>query len=394
MRILYRHRTRSRDGQAVHIEEMIAALRRRGHEIEVSAPAATTAADFGADAGLVARLKQHLPRFLYELLELAYSLAEYRRGAAAIARQRPDVIYERANLFSLAGVWLKRRNGLKLLVEVNAPLAEERGKFGGLALPSLARWSEEKLWRSADAVLPVTQVLADMVEKAGVKRERIAVIPNGIDPAHLGNCDSIAVRRALGLEGKLILGFVGFVREWHRVDQVIELLADPTTPANAHLLLIGDGPALPELDAQARCLGIRDRVTMTGVVARDKIMDHVAAFDIALQPHVVAYASPLKLFEYMALGCAIVAPDTANIREILAHEDSALLFASGDGASFRGALKRLIADPDLRKRLGASARATIDTRDLTWDANARRVEAIVQNLPNLPHSLSLRAQTP
>jgi glycosyltransferase involved in cell wall biosynthesis len=108
----------------------------------------------------------------------------------------------------------------------------------------------------------------------------------------------------------------------------------------------------------------------------------------------VAYASPLKLFEYMALGCAIVAPDTANIREILAHEESALLFAPGDGASFRGALKRLIADPELRKRLGASARATIDTRDLTWDANARRVEAIVQNLPNAPHSLSLRAQTP
>jgi glycosyltransferase involved in cell wall biosynthesis len=133
---------------------------------------------------------------------------------------------------------------------------------------------------------------------------------------------------------------------------------------------------------------------MTGVVAREHIMDHVAAFDIALQPHVVAYASPLKLFEYMALGCAIVAPDTANIREILTHEESALLFAPGDAASFSAALKRLIADPDLRKRLGASARATIDTRDLTWDANARRVEAIVQNFPNGPHSLSLRAQTP
>ena len=118
--MLYRPRTRSRDGQAVHIEEMIAALRRRGHAIEVSAPAATTAADFGADAGLVAQLKRHLPRFVYELLELAYSLAEYRRGAAAIARQRPDVIYERANLFSLAGVWLKRRHDLTLLVEVNA----------------------------------------------------------------------------------------------------------------------------------------------------------------------------------------------------------------------------------------------------------------------------------
>lgn len=394
MRILYRHRTRSRDGQAVHIEEMIAALRRRGHEIEISAPPATEAASFGADAGLVAQLKRLLPRFAYEALELSYSLPEYSRAARAIARSRPDVIYERANLFSLAGVWLKRRYGVKLLVEVNAPLAEERGKFGGLALAGLARWSEEKLWRAADAVLPVTQVLADQVARAGVPRERIAVIPNGIDPAHLKGCDGQAVRRALGLEGKLVLGFVGFVREWHRVDQVIELLADPATPPEAHLLLIGDGPALPELDTQAKRLGVRDRVTMTGVVSRDRIMDHVAAFDIALQPHVVAYASPLKMFEYMALGCAIVAPDAANIREILTDGESALLFAPGDTGRFRAALKRLIADPELRRRLGAKAAETIRTRDLTWDANARRVEDIVRRLQGGPASLALHPETP
>jgi glycosyltransferase involved in cell wall biosynthesis len=87
-----------------------------------------------------------------------------------------------------------------------------------------------------------------------------------------------------------------------------------------------------------------------------------------------------------------VAPDTPNIREILTHEDSALLFTPGDAAAVRAAMTRLIGEPALRKRLGARARETIGARELTWDANARRVEAIVQHLQGGPAALSLRAK--
>ncbi len=91
------------------------------------------------------------------------------------------MIYERYNLFHVAGALLARRRGLPYLLEVNAPLAEERSRFGNLRLRRLARASENFAWRQADRVLPVTEVLAGHVVAAGVPRPRIVVVPNGID---------------------------------------------------------------------------------------------------------------------------------------------------------------------------------------------------------------------
>jgi len=116
------------------------------------------------------------------------------------------------------------------------------------------------------------------------------------------------------------------------------------------------------------------------VVPRTRVAAHVALFDVALQPAVVVYASPLKLFEYLAMGRAIVAPATPNIREILVDGDNALLFPPGDDAAFRAAVRRLCGDPDLRARLGARARETIDARGLTWAHNAGTVTALASEL--------------
>src|SRR4051812_13471833 len=184
MKILYHHRTASQDGQAVHIDEMIAALRAQGHQVRVVAPGAPAGRSMGAEVTWVRWLKSLLPRAAYELLECAYSLLAYRRLAAAAREFSPDFIYERYNLFLFAGVMLKRRLGLPLLLEVNSPLALERARHGGLSLERLARYSEGWVWRNADAVLPVTAVLARDVQARGVPADRIAVIPNGINEAH------------------------------------------------------------------------------------------------------------------------------------------------------------------------------------------------------------------
>jgi hypothetical protein len=143
MKILYHHRTASKDGQAVHIEEMIAALRDQGHEVKVVAPAASDDGKMGGGVGWVHKLRNSLPNAIYELLELTYSLVAYRALAAAAREFKPDVLYERYNLFLLAGLMLKRRLGIPMLLEVNSPLVQERMQHsGGLALPWLARWAE------------------------------------------------------------------------------------------------------------------------------------------------------------------------------------------------------------------------------------------------------------
>lgn len=381
MKILYHHRIRSKDGQYVHVEEMIGAMKALGHEVVLVAPAAMEKEEFGADAGMVAWMKRHLPRILYELLELSYALLAYFRLRRAVRTHRPDCLYERYNLFLPAGVWLKRRYGLPMLLEVNSPLYQERARYDGIFLQRLAQWSQRYTWRGADYVLPVTRVLGDMVAAAGVPEARIQVIPNGIDPARFATAaDTETAKRMLGLQGRMVLGFTGFLRNWHGLDLVLDLLAHDTAETARHLLVVGDGPARADLEAQARRLGIADRLTITGIVGRDEVARYIAAFDIALQPAVVAYASPLKLFEYLVLGRAIVAPAQPNIMEVLEDGVNAALFDPERPQALAEAIERVSRDAGLRARIAAGARASIDKQGLTWRRNAERVSQLFHEL--------------
>ena len=260
---------------------------------------------------------------------------------------------------------------------MNAPILEERSRYDGLSLTRLARWSQAYAWRNADVVLPVTQVLGDIVASYGVDEKRIVVIPNGINGERFESAPDVeAAKRALGLEGRLVLGFTGFVRDWHGLDKVLTLIAADPPASLRHLLVVGDGPARAGLERQARELGIENLVTFTGIVGRDDVARHVAAFDIALQPAVVAYASPLKLFEYLALGKAIIGPAQPNIEEILRQDHNAVLFDPADPDGLARAVSRLCGDAALRTRVAENAQRTIDDMQLTWGANARKVVSL------------------
>ncbi len=367
MRILYSHRIQSRDGQSVHVDELVAAFRAEGHEVLVVGPSFYDQASFGGESRFVDRVRRLLPGAAGELAELAYNVPAYRRLAAACREFRPDLIYERNNLYYLAGSWLRRRTGIPLFMEVNSPLAEERTRHGNLRLRGLAHRLEAWVWRSADRVLPVTGVLGATIAAAGVAPGRISVVPNGIV---LERFPAPAPRPAGGMVN---LGFVGFVRDWHGLDAVVRALADRP---NAMLTVVGDGPVRGELEALAASLGMAARLRFLGVIPNDRVPAEVAQFDIALQPKVNAYASPLKIFDYMAAGRAIVAPDQPNIREILADGETALLFdPEAEGAMWR-AVARLVEDAALRARLGAAARRELERRDFTWRGNARRIVAL------------------
>ena len=368
MRILYSHRIQSRDGQSVHVEELVAALRGLGHEVLVVGPGFYEQAHFGGESNLVAWIRSRLPVVVGEVAELLYTIPAWWRLRAAFRRFRPDLIYERYNLYFLAGTWVARSSGAKLFLEVNSPLVEERTRLGQLRLRWLAGALERYVWRSADKVLVVTGVLQQAVAAAGVPPNRIEVVPNGIDPAQFA---ALPAREAG--DGPLVLGFVGFVRDWHGLEAVIAAMAAEPHGAILQLVVVGDGPARETLQRQAQSLGLADRVTFTGLQPREAIPALVAGFDIALQPLVVSYASPLKIFEYMAAGRAIVAPDQPNIREILRDGETAVLFdPQASGAMWR-AIQRLAGDPALRARLGEAARAEIARRDYTWRGNAVRV---------------------
>ena len=377
MRIIYHHRIRSKDGQFVHMEELIQALKRRGHEIVLVGPKAVSEDRLGGESPWLDRFRQLVPKAAYELLELGYGFLATWRLWKAVRAHAPDLVYERYNLHAPAGAILRWLTGVPLILEVNAPLAEERQAHGGLGLPRLARWVEGRIWRAADCVIAVTDVLAGRIEKARVPRERIAVMPNGIDLERFEAApDHGEAKRRYGLEGATVLGFIGFVRPWHGLEQVIDWLA-ASGRQDLLLAVAGTGPAIPMLENHARSLGISERIRFLGVVEREDVPACLAAFDIALQPAVVDYASPLKLFEYMASAKAILAPASPNIEEILSHEVDALLGNAGD---LTDRLQRLVDSEELRMQLGVAAKETLIRRKLTWDRNAVRVETIALGL--------------
>jgi glycosyltransferase involved in cell wall biosynthesis len=125
---------------------------------------------------------------------------------------------------------------------------------------------------------------------------------------------------------------------------------------------------------------LAERVVLAGAVERGEIESALAAFDVAVQPAVTAYACPMKVLEYMAAGRAIVAPGSDNVRELLAHGETAWLCPGGPDPAredLAAAVSGLARDPALRRRLGEEARRRLQEKGWLWEENARRVEDLV-----------------
>jgi len=389
VKILYHHRTQAEDGQAVHIRSMMRALAAEGHDplevgLVVHGDAPKPIAEKQSSRwGLVTRM----PRFLRELAEYGYNSVARRRILRAALYFEPDVIYERYAFGNASGILAAKRLDLPLILEVNSPLVYELERTRGLSFPGLARKLENFIYRNADRVCVVTEVLKGMLVELGVEPERIFVTPNGVDLADYSYADRPALRRAaredLGLPaeqaGEVVIGFVGYYRDWHRLDVVLSAMGEPGLE-RSRLVLIGEGPARAELEAEAARLGLAERVHFSGTRPHARIPGLLPSFDVAVVPAINDYASPLKLHEYMAASLPVVAPDQANLREVLEHAENALLVPPGDADAMAQAVLELARDEQLRARLGLAARQTIESEDLTWNGNARRVVQVFREL--------------
>jgi glycosyltransferase involved in cell wall biosynthesis len=379
MKIIYHHRTGGHDGQTIHVEGIVLALRQAGHKVLVVGPPGSAPTANGTQT--VSSFHRRLPPWLHELLECLFVGLDFVRLVHAVLRMRPDFIYERYNLFLPTGVWVGKILRLPVFLEVNAPLARERARHGGLAFKRLARAIERHTWRNATRVLPVTAVLAEEIGQAGVPPSRIRVIPNGVRSALLSRpASGEKVRRRYGLEERIVVGFVGYVREWHALESLIDAAAELRASRPIHVLVVGDGPGMEPALKYAAIRQAQDLITHTGIVDPAFIPEHVAAFDIAVQPAVVAYACPLKLLDYMAQGRAIVAPDSPNIRELIEAGRTGYLFAPGETPSLVQAVGALTARPELRAELGAAVRQSVIDRRLTWEHNAEIIESMAISL--------------
>lgn len=310
-------------------------------------------------------------------------------------QSKPELLYQRMSVANYAGVTLSRRLRVPLVLEYNGSEVWAARHWGTpLKYEEAALAAEDVSLRHAHLVVTVSSVLGDELRERGVDPRRLVVYPNGVDPVQYDperftEANRAALRARYDVPpDALVVGFIGTFGAWHGVERLAEairLLVDETPDwverNRVYFMLVGDGLRMREVSAMLAPPAYARFVRLPGLVSQSEGALHLAASDVLVSPHVPNangspfFGSPTKLFEYMAMGRAIVASDLNQIGEVLraGGEPVAVLTPPGDPRAIADAIRQLVERPELRDQLGQKARQLVLDR-FTWE---RHVEAIM-----------------
>lgn len=376
MRILYHHRTQAEDAQGIHIQEMVQAFRRLGHDVEVAAVKnnVDSKTSMSGHSSLWNWLVNNAPRWLYDIMSFFYNFYGYRMLCKRIRKQQIDLIYERYSLNTLCGIWCSRKYNIPILLEVNAPLYLEQKTLGKLSMKMLAKYSERWICSNSTYTIVVSEVMKKILTKEGVDAKKLIVMPNAVDPRIFNpSISGASVRRKCQLDKCIVIGFVGWFREWHGLEMLLEVCYDAGFfQQECKLLLVGDGPAYDALHDFAAKRALFSSVVFAGPVERKEIPEYIAAMDICVQPKATPYACPMKIIEYMAMAKCVIAPNQPNIREILVDDENGCLFRPREPEHFKAVLEQIVRNERKRNRIGQAAYKTVTRHRLFWEGNAQK----------------------
>ncbi|WP_321391015.1 glycosyltransferase [uncultured Desulfuromusa sp.] len=377
LKIIYHHRTLGDGAEGIHIREMIAAFRSLGHQVRVIGPAGETVPEKGGGGGWLSKIKSILPNFVFELCEIGYSAFSFIQLSWIIFCEKPDFIYDRYITFNVGCVLAAKIQKKPLFLEVNAPLALERSEQPDerLYLKRIAFAMERWACSNSFKTIVVSTPLKEYLVAQGVAGSNIVVMPNGVntDKFYPHEKDQILARE-LGIpENVTVIGFTGVLRHWHGLEMLIDAFSYIVkTKHDTRLLIVGDGPIRKDLDEQISCLGLKDKVIITGLILYDDVPKYVNLFDIAVSPKATFYASPMKVIEYMALGKAVVVPNSGNFLDIIDAEETGLLFQKNNEKSMIQTLNTVLINLSLTKAISIKAAQKVTAR-LNWKWNANEV---------------------
>jgi glycosyltransferase involved in cell wall biosynthesis len=400
-------------GSIGHVAGVINALLRRGYDVRSAACSPAPLLD--PRAVNVTLRPQRMLAIPVELNNYRYHHRAVRQLRRYLRHNPPAFIYQRLSSGNFTGVELSRRFGVPLVTEYNGSEVWAQQHWGRpLAYPGLATRAEEVMLQHSHLVVTISDVLRRELADRGVAPERIASYPNCIDPAvfnpaRFQPAQLAALRTRLGIApDALVATFIGTFGRWHGVDvlaQAIRKMLDEEQPflgsAHLHFVLVGDGLKMQEVRAALDHPLASQHVTLTGLVPQSEAPLYLAASDVLLSPHVENpdgtpfFGSPTKLFEYMAMGKAIIASDLDQIGEVLAdsvrldalpqatpalHESRvAVLCRPGSTQDIVSALHFLAGNPAWRARLGSNVRETALAK-YTWDRHVQEILSGVERV--------------
>jgi glycosyltransferase involved in cell wall biosynthesis len=376
-------------GSTRKAEQLMRALSEAGHDVRIQWMKKQDSLTYDVQMKKRSRVKHRLSKYLHDpkqvLSNIPYILREWR----ILNHEKPDLVISRLEIYLFSSLLLCKLKKIPLIIEADAPNRYELSRFCPeyRQMKRLARWIENLNLNHADHSICVSTIARSYFIREGVRPEKLSVITNGADAEQFHpevNCDSVL--KKYRLEGRTVIGFIGSFHVWHGIENLSKLLEKTLKKyPNAMFLLVGQGgPMRQGLEEIIQRERLQDRVILTGYVKYEEMASHIAAMDIvlALYPGLsFFYYSPVKLFEYMAAGKAVVATQIGQISELIQNGENGLLCKPEDSESMVRNLNRLIEDPVLRNRLGLRAHETIRQHH-SWKHKGQAWSGICEKIRN------------
>ena len=388
LNILYHFRVRGTGAEGVHIAGIVNGFRALGHNVRLISPtnadptAESTEArgsDKPASVGTVMlhKLADVLPQAFFEIMEVCYNFFAIMRLWRGVKGGAVDVIYERYAFFNFAGAFVSKRKNIPLIVEVNELSGHKR--IRGQFFVRLCSAIEKYILRQASVVVCVSDFLnREASSKVDLQKTKVITIPNGVPLAWLErkiSLDEVAVlREKYGLQGKKVICFVGGLVHWHNFDLLLHAVKDvQATFSNAVMMFIGDGPLKNHINESAENLALQPgSILFVGKVPHSDVPIYLKLADIAVIPETNDFRSPIKMFEYMAMGLPVIAPRKPAIEVAITDQKEGLLFEAGNYSSLAQSLLECLSQTEFARKLGENARQRV-FNNFIWERHAEHI---------------------
>lgn len=391
MKILYHHRTQGKSVEGVHIWSIVKSLKAQGHDVDVMSllgledgppndQGGASAQNIQAEESsrsvvrnLAKLVSRHAPELLFELFELAYNFVILFRFRSYFKNGKPDFVYERYALFMFLSIWLCKIKGIPVIVEVNDSAVVERVR--PLFLKKLAARIERWVFKNCSGLVFISNEFLKISQAAHGDIAPSVISPNAADISIFSpdNYGRDSIRSELGLGDSIVCGYVGAFVEWHGIGRFVRKIAGPIADSEKLvLLLVGDGQQYPEIKLFIEEKGLQNKIKLTGRVNHEEVSRLISAMDFAVLPDSNEYGSPMKMFEHMAMGVAMVAPDYSPIEEVITNNKTGWIFGRGNLDMCVERVLNVGESEQLQKKVGENARRHI-VENHQWDNNVRQL---------------------
>ncbi|MDA7857902.1 glycosyltransferase family 4 protein [bacterium] len=373
------------NSETVHLVEVAENLRKLGQEVIVFAPA------IGRFYRSTSIKIKYVPTviFLKVFQTFFYQFSLFFYLIYYIFKLRPDIIYCRMGPFTIITVLIAKIFKKPYFAEVNGFFPEDlviynKASYLTLFISSLI---ERFNYLFADKITVVTSEIKYLLcKKYNLEINKVIIIPNGANIDIFKSMDTLMCRESLKLEkNQYYVGFIGNFAPWQGIEYLIRAIPKVLEKINnIKFFIVGSGIQEKNLIQIVNELSLNNVIIFPGSVSYEKISLHINAFDICVAPFISISkrknpGSPLKLYEYLACGKAVVVSDAGSVGELVRENNCGLAVTPEDSDALAEAILRLIKDKNLRDQMGKNGRRIVEEK-YSWRNVAQKTLEVCRSI--------------